>query len=274
MSPFRAVTLIKHALSSVFGQAMSKDLVTPQEGELQSSKTLVDQESLPLKPSRARELSASDNEGWGNSSQEREQLLCRVAETVPDALLLYDLSRKSWALINRQLITALALPTDTIEQAAGALFDRLLWPDDSLLFSEHLEKCATMADGEMFEADYRLRHATGEWRWFHYQDTIFTRDSSGAPRQLLCIARDITNRKRNEEALRDEAVQAALGRWTFHVSYEINNPLANIKNILFLLRDALTPDHPDAHYLAWTEDEVERIAQTIRRLSSFSRANS
>jgi nitrogen-specific signal transduction histidine kinase len=90
---------------------------------------------------------------------------------------------------------------------------------------------------------------------------------------MLCAARDITLRKRNEETVRNLEVQAALSHMASYVAYEINKPLANIKNMLFLLRNVVTPDHPDTKYLRWTEDEVDRIAQTLRRISTVSQLN-
>jgi len=214
---------------------------------------------------------SSESKGyWFDTSQAQEQLFYQVFEALPDVLLLYDIATKNWVYVNRQLAAALELPIEKIEGMGMALFESLLCPEDFSLFCEHMRNCAMMADRDIFEAEYRLRHANGEWRCFHYQDTVFTRDSEGRPRQMLCAAQDITLRKRNEETVRNLEVQAALSHMASYVAYEINKPLANIKNMLFLLRNVVTPDHPDTKYLRWTEDEVERIAQTIRRISAVS----
>jgi PAS domain S-box-containing protein len=217
--------------------------------------------------------SSERNGCWFDTSRAQEQLFYQVFEALPDVSLLYDIATKNWVYVNRQLAAALELPIEKIEEMGMALFESLLCPEDFSLFCEHMRNCAMMADGDIFEAEYRFRHANGEWRCFHYRDTVFTRDSEGRPRQMLCAARDITLRKRNEETVRNLEVQAALSHMASYVAYEINKPLANIKNMLFLLRNVVTPDHPDTKYLRWTEDEVERIAQTIRRISTVSQLN-
>jgi nitrogen-specific signal transduction histidine kinase len=93
------------------------------------------------------------------------------------------------------------------------------------------------------------------------------------PNHMLCAAYDINDYKRNEEALRNQEVQDALFRLISLISYEINTPLANIKNILFLLRTSAS-DQSDIRYLQWMEEEIERLARIPRRLSTLPVANS
>jgi len=49
--------------------------------------------------------------------------------------------------------------------------------------------------------EYRVRKKTGEWRWVHSRDTIFTRNSMGAVTQILGILHDITESKQSQDAL-------------------------------------------------------------------------
>jgi PAS domain S-box-containing protein len=270
----RAITLLKQTLFSVFGQrAILQNSVEQEENTFDANSTTARKKTDQLKSQPTIFLPLNDDTNRVGILQEREKLLCKVVEAIPDILLLYDIPRKDCLYVNRQLATALELSMESIERLGAALLKNLLYPDDFSLFSEHIDKCVAMLDGDVFEAEYRFRHATGEWRWFHYRDTVFTRGEDGAPHLMLCAVRDINSHKQNEEISRDLQIQATLGRLTSHLAYEINTPLANIKNLLFLLKKTLTPDHPEAKYLHWTEDEVERIALTIRRILTLPRSD-
>ena len=92
-------------------------------------------------------------------------------------------------------------------------------------------------------------------------------------RVVLGIARDITQRKRAEEKLREsEKLQAkaermaATGRMAAEVAHEINNPLAGIKNGFRLIKDAVPESHPDYDMVGRIEREIDRIAHIVRQM--------
>ncbi|MBI4928883.1 MAG: PAS domain-containing protein, partial [Anaerolineae bacterium] len=58
-------------------------------------------------------------------------------------------------------------------------------------------------DNQVFEKEYRLRNAAGEYRWLRSYESILRRDSGGVPTQIVGMAADITEQKRAEEALRE-----------------------------------------------------------------------
>lgn len=65
---------------------------------------------------------------------------------------------------------------------------RVLAEQEKLLGTDHIE------------AEYRLRHADGSWRWMQ-DETVLVRDAAGAPLELVGSWLDITARKHLEEAL-------------------------------------------------------------------------
>ena len=206
--------------------------------------------------------------------QEKNELLSRLTDAIPDILFLYNLAKGCCAYVNRQLSAALGFTDSEIDGMGSALFENLLHPSDLQSFADSIEKLKAFQDDNIQETEYRLHHANGEWRWFHFRATIFTRDSSGLPDLILYAARDMTEHKKYEEVLRQGEVLTALSRMSMQIAHEINTPLANIKNSLFLLRKALFPDHPDTKYLQWSEEEVDRIAEIVRQISLQSRFES
>jgi signal transduction histidine kinase len=83
---------------------------------------------------------------------------------------------------------------------------------------------------------------------------------------IIVNVRDVTERRQMEEALRESETLAALGRMAARVAHEINNPLAGVKNALLLIKDAISPTHPDVKYLSWADKEIDQIASIVRQM--------
>ena len=50
-------------------------------------------------------------------------------------------------------------------------------------------------DRNIFEIEYRLRDANGQWRWFYGRERVFSRSADGRPQQIIGGAVDISDRK-------------------------------------------------------------------------------
>jgi PAS domain S-box-containing protein len=85
-------------------------------------------------------------------------------------------------------------------------------------------------------------------------------------REVLCELRDVTARRRAEEALREIGTLSTLGRLAARMAHEINNPLAGIRNSVTLLADAVPDTHPYRRFLHSIEREIDRIAMVTRAL--------
>jgi signal transduction histidine kinase len=91
-------------------------------------------------------------------------------------------------------------------------------------------------------------------------------DAEGNVVQVLAEGRDVTERRRAEEALREIGALTTMGRLAARVAHEINNPLAGIQNSFLLLADAIPPDHPHYRFVGAIEREIQRIAVVTRQL--------
>jgi len=88
---------------------------------------------------------------------------------------------------------------------------------------------------------------------------------------VLEVNRDITGQMQAEEALRETEKLAAMGRVAGIIAHEINNPLAAITNIFFLLRNHPSLDDEARHCAALAEQELQRVAHITRQTLSFYR---
>jgi two-component system, NtrC family, sensor kinase len=88
---------------------------------------------------------------------------------------------------------------------------------------------------------------------------------------VLEVGRDITSQLRAEEALRESEKLAAMGRVAGIIAHEINNPLAAITNLFFLLRAHPSLDEEARRLAAMAELELLRVSHITRQTLSFYR---
>jgi two-component system, NtrC family, sensor kinase len=88
---------------------------------------------------------------------------------------------------------------------------------------------------------------------------------------VLEVGRDITAQLRAEAALREAERLAAMGRVAGIIAHEINNPLAAITNVFYLLRNHPSLDTDARHFAELAEQELTRVSHITRQTLSFYR---
>jgi PAS domain S-box-containing protein len=115
---------------------------------------------------------------------------------------------------------------------------RAVWPDGSVHFLRSLGRCAYNA--------------------------------AGKPLYMIGINMDVTERRRSEEQLRLHDQLAASGRMAASLAHEINNPLAAVTNVLYLLgKQDLT--ETARGYVELANAELERVAGITRNILGLYR---
>jgi two-component system CheB/CheR fusion protein len=95
-------------------------------------------------------------------------------------------------------------------------------------------------------------------------------DALGAVIGASAIARDHTDLKMAEQALRNSEKLAVAGRLAASVAHEINGPLESVANILFLL-DRAELGHTASEYVRAAQAEVKKIGQITKLTLGFHR---
>lgn len=85
------------------------------------------------------------------------------------------------------------------------------------------------------------------------------------------IARDITELKRAERTLRMTEKLAATGRLAASIAHEINNPMASVTNLMYLLQHHPTLDEGARQYVNLAQEELDRITHIVRQMLGFYR---
>jgi signal transduction histidine kinase len=88
---------------------------------------------------------------------------------------------------------------------------------------------------------------------------------------ILQVGRDMTASIRAEEALRESEKLAAMGRVAGIIAHEINNPLAAITNLFYLLRNHPSLSDDARTYADMAEQELKRVSHITRQTLSFYR---
>ncbi len=88
---------------------------------------------------------------------------------------------------------------------------------------------------------------------------------------VLEVIRDITVQLQAEQALRETEKLAAMGRVAGIIAHEINNPLAAVTNLFYLLRRHPSLSAEAERYADMAEQELERISHITRQTLTFYR---
>ncbi|HEY6968944.1 MAG TPA: ATP-binding protein [Candidatus Angelobacter sp.] len=120
-----------------------------------------------------------------------------------------------------------------------------------------------------YEAQYRVVFADKSIHWLEARGKTIV--IGNTPVRMLGVAIDITSRKMVEEALRRSEKLAATGQLAASIAHEINNPLAAVTNVLYILRT-----HPElssalSKYVDTAERELARVIHITRQTLAFYR---
>jgi PAS domain S-box-containing protein len=151
---------------------------------------------------------------------------------------------------------------------------RALWhPDDA----EGVERAALAylsGQSKEFEAEYRVRHRDGSYRWVLSRGVV-VRDPAGRPVRFAGTRIDITDRRRAEAELRQakeaaEAANRAKSEFLANVSHEIRTPMNAILGMTELTLDTeLTQEQ--RQYLTTVKDSTDALLNVINDLLDFAR---
>ena len=126
---------------------------------------------------------------------EREELFHLISENVADMIAIVDMKGKR---LYNSLSYHRVLGYSPEELQASSSFEQI-HPDDRERVKKAAEEARRTGIGRTLE--YRLRHKDGTWLWLESTSSVI-RNTKGEPEKLLIVNRDISERKRAEEALR------------------------------------------------------------------------
>ncbi len=124
--------------------------------------------------------------------------------------------------------------------------------------------------GGLNDCEYRAVTASGRLLWLRFIVYLML-DESGKIRQLRGLIVDVTDRRQAEAALRSSERLAATGRLAASIAHEINNPMAAVTNLIYLIQNAPELDGSVRQYARLAQDELSRMARITRQMLGFYR---
>ena len=118
------------------------------------------------------------------------------------------------------------------------------------------------------DLECRIDRGDGTNRWVAAKGTT-TYDPSGQPQRTTGILQDVTEKKSTEEVLLRTEKLAAAGRLAASIAHEINNPLAALTNLLFIVKDDASLSRAGRQYVSMAEEELRRLAHIAKQSLGF-----
>jgi PAS domain S-box-containing protein len=119
-----------------------------------------------------------------------------------------------------------------------------------------------------YEQEYRMRMASGEYRWFHDFTAPATPDPE--PPYYLGYMLDITDRRRAEDALRQAQKLESLGILAGGIAHDFNNLLTVVLGNLNLAQMHLGENAKAQPYLTNMETTVLRATELTKQMLAYS----
>jgi PAS domain S-box-containing protein len=212
-------------------------------------------------------MDISDRKQAELALQESQSFIQKVADASPNILYLYDIQEKRNVYANREVFSTLGYSPEAI-QAMGENFAlNLLHPDDrQTVLPAYYDKIKVAQEGDIVEAEYRMRHVNGEWHWLHSRDSVFSRDAEGRVKLTIGTAEDISDRKLLEQS--QNRLRAMLEAATDYILIADSSGKTiwhntAIKRLRGLVDDAMTPQSPIDYHPQWVVDLLWQQAVPI-----------
>ncbi|MFO0750232.1 MAG: ATP-binding protein [Myxococcota bacterium] len=154
---------------------------------------------------------------------------------------------------------------------------------NELIGRDHRMLSSGLHPPEFFAAMYRTLASGGIWRGemqnrakdgslFWVDATIVPLlDAGGRPQQYLAIDHDITERKRTEDAAREQATLARLGQMAAVVAHEVRNPLAGIRGVLQVVGRRLPIGTKESAVIGDVVTRIDTLNDLVEDVLTFAR---
>ncbi|MDQ3535907.1 MAG: PAS domain-containing protein, partial [Bacteroidota bacterium] len=140
-------------------------------------------------------------------AKEDRRLIHNIANASPDIIYVHDLISDKAIYISRDLAKSLGYGQEDVLFWKQNMLQILVHPDDKEIKDVFERKILTLKDQELLEARYRLKDVNNFYRWFLFRSTIFKRNKSGEPIQVLGVIQEITDKIKAENAVKYREAQ-------------------------------------------------------------------
>ncbi len=169
-----------------------------------------------------------------------------IAENSTSIIYLFELATGKTIYSNRNVAEFLGYTQEQIAALGGTILPKIMHPEDLPLIAQQHKEYAEVMDSRVFDLEFRLKNAAGEWRWIWARETVFKRRPDGVPWQILGTAHDVTERKDAEVALAkvhrelvDASRRAGMAEVATGVIHNVGNVLNSVNVAATCVADSI-----------------------------------
>jgi len=155
-------------------------------------------------------------------------------------------------------------------------WEELIHPDDRPWVMEKLNNHLKNSSIS-YDFDYRLRGKEGDWKWISNYGKVVDYGQSGKPTRMVGLHKDISDRKRNEETLKQINQELLvsnqeLEKFAYLASHDLREPLRMVTSFTQLLAQRYSGklDAEADQIISFAVDGASRMEELIHDLLEYS----
>ncbi|MDP9041798.1 MAG: PAS domain-containing protein, partial [Bacteroidota bacterium] len=142
--------------------------------------------------------------------RDNQTFIQKITDATPSIIASYNVNSGKYVFISEGIEKLLGYSKVEAMKSGTDFFVGIIHPDDIGPMMEKNSKALQEANSNtkennlVIEFTYRMRHASGVYRWFHTYGTIFDRSSAGRVEHVLNISLDITDQVIATETIKEQ----------------------------------------------------------------------
>jgi PAS domain S-box-containing protein len=208
-----------------------------------------------------------------------ERSLSELNERMELALTAGNLAWWDWEYktgriyFNENRARLLGYTMEELPHTFGDIF-RMVHQDDADLMMKRIRQHIA-GDHPTYEAEFRIRMKSGEWKWFMDKGKVVETDILGSPIRISGMLIDINERKKAELELvvaRDQADAASRAKSLFlaNMSHEIRTPMSGVLGMAEILQQSKLTDE-QKEYLDVIVTSANNLMTILNDILDFSK---